>query len=95
MNEVRAKQRILNWGILNVLEVLKEMFNIPSNQGNENQNDPKIPPSHAEWLSSKSQVAADAGKDVVKEEHSSIDGGNETWQNHFGCQSGSFWEFWK
>ena len=29
----------------------------------------------SEWLRSKTQVRADAGKDVEKEEHSSIDGG--------------------
>ena len=32
----RAKQRILNWGILNDHEAPKEMFNIPSHQGNAN-----------------------------------------------------------
>ena len=31
----------------------------------------------AEWLRSKIQVTADAGKDVEKEEHSSIAGGIE------------------
>jgi hypothetical protein len=40
----RAKQRILNWGIPNGLEALKEMFNILSHQGNANQNNPEIPP---------------------------------------------------
>ena len=39
----RAKQRILNTGILNGREALKEMFNILSHQGNVNQNDPRIP----------------------------------------------------
>jgi hypothetical protein len=39
----RAKQRILNTGILNGREALKEMFNILSHQGNVNQNDPEIP----------------------------------------------------
>jgi hypothetical protein len=34
-----AKQRILNIGILNGQKAPKEMFNIPSNQGNANQND--------------------------------------------------------
>ena len=40
----RAKQRILNWGILNGSESSKEMFNILSHQGNANQNNPDIPP---------------------------------------------------
>jgi hypothetical protein len=39
----------------------------------------------------KTQVTADAGKDVDKEEHSSIAGGNASWYNHsvnqFGCSS--------
>ena len=39
----RAKQRILNRGILDGLEALKEMLNILSHQGNTNQNDPEIP----------------------------------------------------
>ena len=39
-----AKQRMLNKGILNGREALKEMFNILSHQGNANQNNAKIPP---------------------------------------------------
>jgi hypothetical protein len=33
----------------------------------------------SEWLRSKIQVTADVGKDVEKEEHSSIAGGTESW----------------
>jgi hypothetical protein len=40
----RAKQRILNRGILNGLEALKEMFKILSHQGNANENYPEILP---------------------------------------------------
>jgi len=40
-----------------------------------------------EWLRSKAQVTADAGKDVEKEEHSSIVGGIASWYNHSGNQS--------
>ena len=39
----RAKQRILNRGISNGQEALKEMFNILSHQGNANPNNPEIP----------------------------------------------------
>jgi hypothetical protein len=39
-------------------------------------------------------VTADAGKDVEKEEHSSIAGGIASWYNHFGNQSGSSSEKW-
>jgi hypothetical protein len=39
-----AKQRILNWGILNGREAPKEIFNILSHKGNTNKNDPEIPP---------------------------------------------------
>jgi hypothetical protein len=35
----------------------------------------------SEWLRSKVQVAADAGEDVEKEEHSSIAGGIASWYN--------------
>jgi hypothetical protein len=44
------------------------------------------------WLRSKTQVTADAGKDVEKEEHSSI--GIASWYNHFGNQSGGTSENW-
>ena len=44
----------------------------------------------SEWLKSNIQVTADAGKDVEKEEHSSIAGGIASWYNHSGNQiSGS------
>ena len=44
----------------------------------------------SEWLRSKIQVTADAGKDVEKEEHSSIAGGIASLYNHFGNQSGGY-----
>jgi hypothetical protein len=43
----------------------------------------------SEWLRSKIQVTADAGKDVEKAEHSSIVGGIASLYNHSGNQSGS------
>ena len=43
----------------------------------------------------KIQVTADAGKDVEKEEYSSIVGGIASLYNHFGNQSGSFPEIWE
>ena len=42
----------------------------------------------------KSQVTADAGEDVEKEEHSSIVGGIASLYNHSGNQSGSSSENW-
>jgi hypothetical protein len=47
-----------------------------------------------EWLRSKTQVTADAGEDVEKEEHSSIAGGIINWYNHSGNQSGGSSENW-
>jgi hypothetical protein len=41
---------------------------------------------YSEWLRSKMQVTADAGENVEKEEHSSIDGGTASWYNHSGNQ---------
>jgi hypothetical protein len=71
------------------------MFNILGHQGNANQNNPNIPTSNqSEWLRSKPQVTADAGKDVEKEEHSSIAGGIVSWCNHSGNQFGSSSEDW-
>jgi hypothetical protein len=64
------------------------MFRVLSDQRNANQNDPEIPPyTQSEWLRSKSQVTADVGEDVEKEEHSSIVGGFASWYNHSGNQS--------
>jgi hypothetical protein len=42
----------------------------------------------SEWLRSKTQVTADADKDVEEEEHSSIAGGTIGWYNHCGNQYG-------
>jgi hypothetical protein len=47
----------------------------------------------SEWLRSKIQVTADAGKDVEKEEHYSITGGIASWYNHSGNQSGGSSEY--
>ena len=43
----------------------------------------------------KTQVTADAGKDVDKEEHSSIVGGIASLYNHFRKQSGGSSENWE
>jgi hypothetical protein len=40
--EYRTKQRILNREILNDQEILKEILNILSHQGNANQNNTEI-----------------------------------------------------
>ena len=50
--------------------------------------------TQSELLKSKSQVTADAGKDVEKEEHSSIADGIASWYNHSGNQSGGSSENW-
>jgi len=42
----------------------------------------------SEWLRQKTPATADAGKDVVKEEHSSIVGGIANCYNLSGNQSG-------
>jgi hypothetical protein len=48
----------------------------------------------SEWLRSKIQITADAGKDMEKEEHSFIVGGIASLYNHSGNQSGSSSENW-
>jgi hypothetical protein len=50
--------------------------------------------SPSEWLRSKIQVTAVAGKDVEKEEHSSIVGGISSLYNQSGNQSGHSLENW-
>jgi hypothetical protein len=66
------------------------MFNILSHQGNANQNNPEITSTsyQKECLKSKTQVTANAVKDVEIEENSSIASGLAIWNNHCGNQSG-------
>jgi hypothetical protein len=55
----------------------------------------KTTSSHqSEWLRSKTQVTADAGKDVEKEDHSSIAAWIASWNNQSGNQFGSSSKNW-
>ena len=60
----RSKQRILNRKISNDRETFKKMFTILDHQGNANQKTLRFPFILSEWLRSKSQVTAHAGKDM-------------------------------
>jgi hypothetical protein len=64
------------------------MINVITDQRNANQKNPEIPPYKSEWLRVKPQVTSHVGKDVEKEEHSSIAGGIANWYNHSRNQSG-------
>jgi hypothetical protein len=64
------------------------MFSIISQQGNASQNNSEIPPHTLRMAKIKIQVTADAGKDVEKEEHSSILGEIASLYNHSQNQSG-------
>jgi hypothetical protein len=56
------------------------MLNILSHQGNKKSKHPWDSTSYqSEWLKFKTQVTADAGKDVEKEEHSFVADGNANW----------------
>jgi hypothetical protein len=46
--EFRATQRLLNRGVPNGGEALKEMFNTISNQGNANQKNSESPSYHGQ-----------------------------------------------
>jgi len=82
------------------------MFNILSYQENANpktktktnkQTNKKTCDStshQSEWLRSNTQVTADVGKDVEKEEHSFLVGRIASWYNHSGNQSGGSSENW-
>jgi hypothetical protein len=48
----------------------------------------------SEWLRSKTQVTANAGEDVEKEEHSSIAGGIASWYKNSRNQFSSSSENW-
>jgi hypothetical protein len=81
----RSNQRILNKGISNSQEALKGMFNILSYQGNANLNDWKSIFHLSEWLRSKTQVAAHAGKDVEQGDPSP----------HYWCECKLVQPLWK
>jgi hypothetical protein len=49
----------------------------------------------SEWLRSKAQLTAHAGKVVDQRELSSIAGGTENWHNHFGNLFNHFSENWE
>jgi hypothetical protein len=51
-------------------------------------------PKEAYIKNCNTQVTANAGKDVEKGEHSSIDGGIASWYNHSGNQFGGSSENW-
>ena len=50
---------------------------------------------HSEWLRSKTQATTEAGKDIEKEEHSSIASEIANWYKHSENQSGSSLKIWK
>jgi hypothetical protein len=73
------------------------MFSILTDQQNENQNNPEIPPHTSQNLKDQNlrlSPDADAGKDVEKEEHSSITCETASWYNHSGNQFGGSTENW-
>jgi hypothetical protein len=84
--EFRDKQRILNRGILNVQEALKEMFNIL------NQNDQSFHLIPIRTVKIINQAISHAGRDVEKWEHSYITGGIANWYNYSEHQPGGFSE---
>ena len=73
------------------------MFKVLSDQRNSNKKNKQLRLylTQSEWLKSKTQVTADAGKNVEKEEHSSIAGGIANGYNHYGNHSGGSSENWK
>jgi hypothetical protein len=70
------------------------MFNILSHQGNAIKTTLRFHLTLVRMAKIKTQVTADAGKDVEKEEHSSIVGGIASWYNHSGNLSGGSSENW-
>ena len=86
---LRAKQRILTRGIPNGREAPEKMFNILNHQGMQIKTTLRFHFTPVRMAKIKSQVTADAGEDVEKEEHSSIVGGIASLYNHSGNQSGS------
>jgi len=89
-----GKQRILNWEISNGHEAPKERISILSHQENAHHDKPAFPLHTSPMAKIKFQVTEDAGKDMEKEEHSSIVGGITISYNYCGNQSGGSSEKW-
>ena len=65
------------------------MLKILSHEGNANQNIPEIPTKSIRMAKIKTQVTADADKDMEKEEHSSIAAGFASQYKHSGNHFGN------
>jgi hypothetical protein len=68
------------------------MLQVLNHQGNENLNEPEIPPHTirmAKIKKKKTQDIAHAGKHVKKVEHPSIAGRIANWYNYSGNQCGN------
>jgi hypothetical protein len=91
----KSKQRILNRGISISCEALKEMLNIFSHQGNENESNPRCPLTRIRVSKLKTQATAHAEMDEEQEEQASIAGSSANWHNQFRNQSGGSSENWE
>ena len=74
---------------------LKKMFNIFSHQEIQIKMTLRFHFTAVRLAKIKTQLTADAGKDVMKKENTSISAETASCQNHFGDQSGNFSEIWK
>ena len=91
----RAKQKILNWGILNGWDVLKKCSTSLVIREIQIKMTLSFHFTALRWAKNKTQLTGDSGKNVKKKNIPPFLRGLQVGKKHFGDQSDNSWESWK